>query len=108
MQQLAEGKDDHQHRDQSQVGDEYAVRGQWMPVEDHQSQDERLDRDDIRAAVAAGCRGVGVATPEAVAAAEAEGKPFDSSKLCIAMKECGVDIVLRPGFADLIEMFPSK
>lgn len=64
--------------------------------------------DDVRAALAAGCRGVGVATPEAVTEAEASGKPFDSSKLCVAMKECGVDVILRPGFADLVDMFVSK
>ncbi|CAB9499972.1 Imidazoleglycerol-phosphate dehydratase [Seminavis robusta] len=63
--------------------------------------------DDIRAAVAAGCRGVGVATPEAVAAAAAKGEPFDSSILCKAMKECGADVVLPPGFADLVDMFPA-
>lgn len=61
--------------------------------------------DDIRAALAAGCRGVGVATPEAVEEAEADGKPFDSSKLCVAMKDCGVDVILRPGFVDLVDMF---
>ena len=63
--------------------------------------------DDIQAAVAVGCRGVGVATPEAVAAAEAVGSPFDSSKLCVAMKECGADVILRPGFADLVDMFTA-
>ena len=64
--------------------------------------------DDVRAALAAGCRAVGVATPEAVAEAEANGKPFDSSKLCVAMKECGVDVVLRPGFSDLVDLFESR
>lgn len=64
--------------------------------------------DDIRAAVAAGCRGVGVATPEAVVEAQANGSAFDSSKLCIAMKECGADVVLKPGFADLVDMFPAS
>jgi HAD superfamily hydrolase (TIGR01548 family) len=63
--------------------------------------------DDIRAAVAAGCRGVAVATPEAVAASLARGDSFDSSKLCIAMKECGADLVLHPGFADLVDMFAA-
>lgn len=61
--------------------------------------------DDIRSAVAAGCRGVGVATPEAVIEAEANGKTFETTKLCIAMKECGADVILKPGFADLVNMF---
>ena len=62
--------------------------------------------DDIRAAIAANCKGVGVSTPEAVVAAEVQGLPHDSSKLCVAMKECGADIILPPGFDDLINYFP--
>jgi HAD superfamily hydrolase (TIGR01548 family) len=62
--------------------------------------------DDIRAAVAAGCTGVGVATPEAAEEQENIGKSFDESKLCIAMKECGADIILEPGFEKLIDYFP--
>ena len=64
--------------------------------------------DDIRSALAAGCRGVGVSTPEAVEEAAANGQPHDSSKLCVAMKDCGVDVILPPGFADLVNMFPSN
>ena len=63
--------------------------------------------DDIRSAVAAGCSGVGVATPEAVAVAEANSQPFDSTLLCVAMKECGADIILRPGFAELVNLFAT-
>jgi len=63
--------------------------------------------DDVRAALAAGCRAIGVATPEAATEAKTNGEPFDSSKLCVAMKECGVDAILRPGFAELIDMFQS-
>jgi HAD superfamily hydrolase (TIGR01548 family) len=64
--------------------------------------------DDIRAGIACGCRGVGVATPENAEAAEKEGKAFDSGKLTMAMKDCGADIILRPGFDDLIHLFPEK
>lgn len=64
--------------------------------------------DDIRSAISAGCSGVGVATPEAAAAAAVEGKPYDSVKLCVAMKECGADVILKPGFADLVDMFVSE
>ena len=63
--------------------------------------------DDIRAAVAAGCMGVGVATPEGAAASEKEGLSFDSGKLCTAMKGCGAYCNLKPGFEDLLDAFPS-
>lgn len=63
--------------------------------------------DDIRAAVAAGCRGVGVATPEAFEEQARNGESFDGSKLCVAMKECGADIILEPGFAKLVDLFPE-
>ena len=61
--------------------------------------------DDIRSAVAAGCRGVGVATPEAANEAKTQDKAFDSSKLCVAMKECGAKTILEPGFEKLVDMF---
>lgn len=64
--------------------------------------------DDIRAAVAAGCKGVGVATPEAVDDLKRKGGTFDKAKLCVAMKECGADLILEPGFHKLIEYFPAK
>jgi HAD superfamily hydrolase (TIGR01548 family) len=64
--------------------------------------------DDIRSAIAAGCSGVGVATPEAAAEAEANGKPFHSTQLCIAMKECGADVILQPGFAELVDLFANN
>jgi HAD superfamily hydrolase (TIGR01548 family) len=64
--------------------------------------------DDIRAAVAAGCSGVGVATPEAVEEQVKKGEPFDKSKLCLAMQDCGVDTILEPGFDKLVEYFPPK
>jgi HAD superfamily hydrolase (TIGR01548 family) len=64
--------------------------------------------DDIRAAVAAGCTGVGVATPEAAQEQKVKGEPFDQSKLCIAMKESGADIILEPGFEKLLDYFPDS
>lgn len=63
--------------------------------------------DDIAAAVAAGCSGIGVTTPEAVAEQESKQQPHDKSPLAIVMKEQrGADCILPPGFADLIHMFP--
>lgn len=64
--------------------------------------------DDIRAAMAAGCTGVGVATPEGVEEQARLGQPFDSTKLCKAMKECGAALILPPGFAELVDKFPSN
>ena len=62
--------------------------------------------DDINAALKAGVRGVGVATPEAAEAAEGKGESFDSGKLCQAMKNCGEDIVvIKPGLEGLLIMF---
>jgi len=63
--------------------------------------------DDIRAAVAAGCSGVGVATPEAAAELEKKGESYDNAKLCVAMKECGADLILEPGFEKLVDYFPT-
>lgn len=64
--------------------------------------------DDIRSAIACGCRGVGVATPESAIVSEKEGRAHDSCKLSVAMKECGADIVLEPGFEKLVDMFADK
>jgi HAD superfamily hydrolase (TIGR01548 family) len=64
--------------------------------------------DDIRAAVAAGCTGVGVALPEAVEACRAQGKSHDETQLALAMKACGAVVVLEPGYAKLVEMFPEQ
>lgn len=61
--------------------------------------------DDIRSAIACGCRGVGVATPENAALAKEEGRDHDTCKLSVAMKECGADIVLEPGFEKLVDFF---
>ena len=64
--------------------------------------------DDIRAAVAAGCSGVGVVTPDDAADLEKRGRPFDSSQLCVAMKESGADVIMKPGFSDLLSCFPPN
>ena len=61
--------------------------------------------DDMRAAVSAGISGVGVATPEAVEEAEQAGKTYDQTILSKAMKEVGADVILPPGFAQLVDMF---
>ena len=63
--------------------------------------------DDISAAVAIGCIGVGVTTPEAAAELQVQGRPHDEAKLAVAMKECGATVVLEPGFAKLVDMFPD-
>lgn len=64
--------------------------------------------DDIRAAVAAGCSGVGVATPEGAEEQIKNGMTFDTTKLCVAMKDCGADSILAPGFVELVEKFPTS
>lgn len=64
--------------------------------------------DDIRAAIAAGCKGVGVATPEAAEEQVKNGKTYDTTQLCIAMKECGAELILEPGFAKLVDNFPRN
>lgn len=61
--------------------------------------------DDIRSAVACGCVGVGVTTPEVYEVLKKEGKSHEEGKLPKAMKECGAKCVLEPGFADLVNMF---
>lgn len=61
--------------------------------------------DDISAAVAAGCSGVGVITPEALDAQLSANQPFDDAPLCIAMKKVGADCILEPGFAALVGRF---
>ena len=63
--------------------------------------------DDIRAAVAAGCSGIGVPTPEGAEEQAKLGMTYDSTKLCRAMKECGADCILQAGFAELVDKFPS-
>jgi HAD superfamily hydrolase (TIGR01548 family) len=61
--------------------------------------------DDIKAAVSAGCSCVGVITPEALVACEDKTRFDTTSPLCVAMRENGADLVLLPGFADLVNHF---
>jgi HAD superfamily hydrolase (TIGR01548 family) len=61
--------------------------------------------DDVRSALAAGCRAVGVATPENFQRAMSEGRAHDTCTLTVAMKECGAEIILKPGFEELLEFF---
>jgi hypothetical protein len=58
--------------------------------------------DDIRAAVTAGCTGVGVTTPEAAHELAAQGRSHEEAKLAVAMKECGATVILEPGFEKLV------
>ena len=60
--------------------------------------------DDISAATSAGISGVGVTTPEAAAAQEAKGEPHTGAMLSVIMKERGADMVLPPGFAELVDL----
>ncbi|GAX10599.1 hypothetical protein FisN_14Lh096 [Fistulifera solaris] len=64
--------------------------------------------DDITAAVAAGCSGVGVTTPEAAAAEAALGKPHTEAILSQTMQQNGADLILPPGFAELVDLFPES
>ncbi|EEC50887.1 predicted protein [Phaeodactylum tricornutum CCAP 1055/1] len=59
--------------------------------------------DDIQAAISAGITGVGVTTPEAAEMQEAKGKHHSSAKLSVIMKERGADVVLPPGFVELVD-----
>ena len=64
--------------------------------------------DDIRSALAAGCRAIGVSTPEAAAAAAMDGKEHHENLLSTALKECGAEVVLEPGFVRLLDYLPEK
>jgi len=63
--------------------------------------------DDVRSAVRAGCRAVGVVTPESMKTRHENGEPYDACIMSTAMKECGADVVVKPGFEELVEMFPE-
>ena len=64
--------------------------------------------DDISAAVAAGCSGVGVTTPEAAAAQAVLGKPHTEAILSQTMQQVGADVILPPGFSELVDLFPAS
>lgn len=61
--------------------------------------------DDIRAAVNAECKAVGVVTPECVNECSADGSDPMESKMAMAMKEAGADMILLPGFDELVNLF---
>ena len=61
--------------------------------------------DDILAAIAAGCSGVGVTTPESAKQQEEQGKDHSLAPLSVAMTNCGADMILKPGFAELVAYF---
>lgn len=63
--------------------------------------------DDVIAATAAGCSAVGVTTPEAAAAQQAKDESHTSAVLSKIMMEKGADVVLAPGFAELVDMFAT-
>lgn len=60
--------------------------------------------DDVNAAMAAGCSCVGVTTPEAAAAQEENGEPHEDALISRKLKEIGADVVLPPGFVELVDM----
>jgi len=62
--------------------------------------------DDIKAAISAGCTAVAVVTPENALKAASEGNPFDSCLMCESMKQSGADMILEPGFAEILKAFP--
>jgi HAD superfamily hydrolase (TIGR01548 family) len=64
--------------------------------------------DDIKASLAAGCRAVGVVTPEAMEEYAAKGEPYTNSVLALAMSKAGADKVLPPGFSELVDMFAES
>jgi phosphoglycolate phosphatase-like HAD superfamily hydrolase len=64
--------------------------------------------DDIRSALAAGCRAIGVSTPEAAAAAAKDGKEHHENLLSTSLKECGAEVVLEPGLVGLLDYLPEK
>jgi len=61
--------------------------------------------DDVTAAVSAGCSAVGVTTPEGCEASEAKSESHTDSKIAVAMQQAGADCILKPGFANLVDMF---
>lgn len=64
--------------------------------------------DDIQSAVAAGCSGVGVTTPEAFIVQQEKGEAHSLAPLSAAMSSCGADMILAPGFAELVSYFKEE
>jgi len=61
--------------------------------------------DDIRAAIKAGCTGVGVATPDEYRKALEAGKGPEDTNLGKAMMDCGAKKVMKPGLDELPDLF---
>lgn len=65
--------------------------------------------DDITSAVKAGCRGIGVITPDAALKRKECGQDFDSCPMSHSMRLCSdgsYDIaIIRPGLEDLLNLF---
>ena len=61
--------------------------------------------DDIRAGLAAGTRAVAVATPDDYAKAVLEKRGAGTGELAKACKDCGAEIVMVPGLAELLDIF---
>mmetsp|Transcript_97 Transcript_97/g.186 ORF Transcript_97/g.186 Transcript_97/m.186 type:complete len:371 (-) Transcript_97:41-1153(-) len=62
--------------------------------------------DDIRSAISAGTRGIGVATPDDYAKAVIGKSKFEDGALVKACLECGAEKVIEPGLAHLLDIFP--
>jgi len=61
--------------------------------------------DDIRAGLAAGTRAVAVATPDDYAKAVLEKREAGTGPLAKACLDCGAEIVMVPGLAQLLDIF---
>ncbi|KAL7568725.1 hypothetical protein ACA910_021719 [Epithemia clementina (nom. ined.)] len=64
--------------------------------------------DDIKSAVAAGCSGVGVTTPEAANSQAEKGENHALAPMSVAMTKCGADMILEPGFSELVTYFKEE
>ncbi|GMI04686.1 hypothetical protein TrRE_jg2767 [Triparma retinervis] len=61
--------------------------------------------DDIRAGLEAGTRAVAVATPDEHARGVLEKRGVETGELARACLECGAERVMKPGLAELLEIF---
>jgi phosphoglycolate phosphatase-like HAD superfamily hydrolase len=62
--------------------------------------------DDVLSGLSAGGRGVGVALPHDFARAVLDGADYKAGGLSKRMLELGAEGVIRPGLADLLDLFP--
>jgi len=62
--------------------------------------------DDIKSAEEAGCRPIGVVTPDAALKRKESGEAFDSCAMSHSMRRSGSNVVIvRPGLEDLVDFF---